>query len=158
MEWLRRFLRWLGGGRTGAPASSPAPGRPVRRVEDYVGLLDRHPGLRSTTIRILGGRATDDGTLFAREHIETEDDAGNAIQVDVFDARVCGFGHALDQNCRATAICAICGELMCSAEGCTGLCSVCGSACCARHRRIRDLGDGEVRIYCSRCSWRYWFW
>jgi len=161
MEWLQRLLRWLSGGSTGAPAPSNPPGRPGRRVEDYVRLLDGHPGLRGTTVRLLGGRATDDNVLFGREHIETEDDAGNAVQVDAFDTRTCGFGHILSESCHAAGLCGICGELLCSTERptpCTSICGSCGIVCCTRHRRTRDLGDGEVITYCSRCSWRYWFW
>jgi hypothetical protein len=162
MAWLRRLLRWLGSGSTGAPAPPNTPGRQVRRVEDYVGLLDRHPGLRSTTIRVMGGRATDDGTLFAREHVETEDDAGNAVQVDAFDARTCSLGHMFDQTCLAVGVCELGGEVVCSHETCGGgtaaVCQACGACCCPRHRKNYNLGDGRTVTYCINCGWKkYWF-
>lgn len=161
MEWLRRLWRWLQGrpaDQPGAPAASHAPGRPGRRrVEDYTNLLEGHPGARVTTVRVLGGRATDDGVLFEREHLETEDDQGNARQVDVFGARLCHAGHLLDQTVRATAVCALCGDLMCSTEGCTGWCAFCGAACCAKDRVSYTLHNGNTITYCSQCRWRHWW-
>ena len=165
MAFLAVFLKWLVGHvhaqAPGDSGTAGTPGHPARRIEDFVGLLDRHPGMRSTTLRILGGRATDDGTLFVREHIETTDDAGNARQVEVFAARTCGFGHVLDEHCHAAGICGVCGELLCSTEHptpCTSVCQSCGTACCARDRNTYNLGDGKIVTYCSRCSWRFWFW
>ena len=125
-------------------------------MEDYVHLLDGHPGLRTSTTRLLGGRAADDNVMFDHQHIETVDDAGNAVQADVYDTRTCSFGHTLDQACRAVGICEIGGEVLCAAPSCSAACAVCGAVCCARHRKTRDLGDGRTVTYCSRCSWRHW--
>lgn len=161
MEWLRRFLRWLSNGSSGAPAQPNTPGRRGRQVQDYLDLLDQHPGLRNTTVRLLGGKAMDDNVIFTREHVETTDDAGNALQVEVFDARTCGFGHVLHEQCHAAGVCGVCGELLCSTERptpCASVCQSCGTVCCARHRNTYNLGDDKVVTYCSRCSWRFWFW
>jgi len=124
-----------------------------QKVTDYLELLHEHPGTRVTTVRLLGRRTADDNVLFAREHLETEDDEGNAREIDVYDARTCSFGHLLDQDVRATALCQTCGEVMCSTEDCTGWCCVCGSACCANHR-IRCVVGGQKLTYCNRCRRR----
>ena len=155
---LRRILAGRG---TGAPASPGAPVRRGRQMDDYLGLLNGHPGTRLTTTRLLGGRATDDGVIFTRERIQTEDDAGNAREVEVFDARMCGFGHIIDQDVRASGVCQICGELLCTTPGCASRCYLCGAACCAQHRVSPDLGNGATVTYCSRCRGRHWwriFW
>jgi len=161
MGWLRRvgrgFVRLLAGDDRHPPdGPEPADGEP-EGMDGYLDLLHRHPGTRTTTVRLLGGRATEDDTLFLHEHIETEDDEGNLRLVDAYDTRLCGFNHLLDQQVRPTARCHICDTLMCSMEGCTGWCSVCGSACCARHRITHTLRDGTDITYCSRCHWIHWW-
>ncbi len=158
---LRRIFATL---RTqGARQAGATPLR-KRTVQDYVALLDRHPGTRVTTVRLLGGRSINDNVLFAKEVVQTVDDHGNAIQAEVFDARLCSSGHVLDQNVRATGLCAVCGALTCSAEGCSGQCSGpggCGKTCCAKHRYTYEIADGKSVTYCSRCRWQYFmrsFW
>ena len=133
MRMLLRLLRRLVvGPGNWRPRSRRTPSG--QSLDDYLNMLDDHPGTRVSTTRLAGRRATTDNVLFTREHIETEDDGGGLRQIDVFDTRTCSFGHFLDQNVRATAICGFCHELMCSIDGCAGSCSECGMACCARHR------------------------
>jgi len=159
MGILRRLWQALGtlfaGRHRGAPAASEPPER--QTVADYARLLERHGGTRVTTIRFLGRQATEDDVLFTRDHFETEDDLGNAIQVDAFTAPLCSFGHVLDQQVRPTARCELGGELMCSTEGCAAWCCVCGAACCAQHRSSYQLEGDRTVTYCSRCGWRHWW-
>ncbi len=157
MRWLWLLLRRL----FAAPRRRPPDGRPAapprpQRIEDHVALLRGHAGARSTALRILDGPAVADNVLFQRERIETEDDEGNARQVDIYRAPTDSFGHLLDQNVRPTSLC-FGGELMCSTEGCQGWCGVCGAWCCARHRWTYRLRDGTSITYCLRHRWPH-FW
>lgn len=156
-RYLRRIFGILGSSRDGIHDNL----QQRRRVEDYTGILNEHPGTRLTTIRLVGRAATDDNVMFLHECIETEDAQGNARRIDVYDSRVCGFNHLLDQSVRATALCRYCGRLLCSTEGCAGRCLACGISCCSRHRRTFNIGNGDNVTYCLRCSWlHYWkkFW
>lgn len=156
LRFLRRLLVLLCHGGAATPPRRERPSA-LRRPEDYIDLLRGHPGVRVTTVRLLTGAASRDGLAFRREHIETEDDEGNVRQVDLVDSRTCDFGHWLDRDVRLTAVCGVCGALLCSSEGCTGRCCVCGIACCQRDRVTYELGDGKTVTYCARCRWRHWW-
>jgi len=160
MEWLRRLLRWISG-LMGAPSAPSSPGRPSRQFDEFLAPFQHQPGLRSTTTRILGGKATDDNVLFRRQRLEVTDPDGNALQLDAFDARTCGFGHVLSESCLPAGRCLSCGELVCSTQGpvpCCGVCSSCGAVCCVRDRRTRNLGQGRQVTYCKKCAWHFWSW
>ena len=137
----------------------PSPARqPPRRPEDYLELLDRHPGARITTLRLLGNRTDDDNTIFLREQIQTLDDDGTARQVEVFVGQQCSCGRIIDQDQKAAGVCQICGSVICysAAGGCANWCSVCGISCCPRDRKTHSDGQKTV-TYCLRCNWRhYW--
>jgi len=159
MEWLRRLLRWING-LMGAPPAPSSMGRPSRQFDEFLAPSQHQPGLRSTTARILGGKASDDNVLFRRQRLETTDVDGNALQLDVFDARTCDFGHILSEQCTPVARCR-CGKLLCSTQGptpCCGVCSSCGSACCVLHRSTRTLEPGRQVVYCQKCAWHFWLW
>lgn len=152
---LQRLWAWL--------AQGPRNTQPeLRRVEEYVDLLRRHAGMRATTLRLVGRRATEDGVLFERDHFETEDDDGNAFQADVYDTRICSFGHLLlDPQVRPLGFCQICDRCVCSSDGCAAWCCVCGAVCCSIHRATYRPHDDRTVTYCIRCRWRHWsrkFW
>ena len=159
LRWLRQMLSGrFAGPRTGAPSQVDRAGRHVQRVDDYLELLEDHPGSRTTQIRILGSQASEDRVGFRHERIETEDDRGNARQVDVYEAKTCSFGHMLDQEVRVMSVCQIqgCGAVLCSAPGCSATCE-CGASCCPTHRKSWQVGPGRTVTYCSICKWRhYW--
>jgi hypothetical protein len=163
MELLRRLWSFLVQVFTHPQPPAPAETHtPEQGVEDYLELLNRHPGTRVTTVRTLGHRASDDGTVFVHEHIETADEQGNARQIDIFDGRTCSCGHVLDQQVRPTSVCAICSAILCSSgagspDACSKSCSMCNSPVCAADRTTFDLGKGQSITYCSRHRWRhYW--
>jgi len=159
--WL--LIRRLFAGRRNRP---PLPGRRglPRRAEDYLRLLDGHPGARITTVRLVGTRADADGRVFEHEHIETEDDDGNARQVDVYVGQMCSCGRVFDQDVRPAGVCHISGDLLCSpgpTGGCAAHCSICGRLCGPRHRTERVFEDGRTVVCCGRCLGTYlWrrFW
>lgn len=169
---MRHLLRWFQSTflRPWLRRADPSDGSANQRhVQNYLDLLDGHPGLRTTNVRVLGDTVTQDNLLFEHEHIETEDDSGNARQVDVYGTRVCSFGHLLDQQTRPMARCQYCGRLTCSAgsgnsdpsgQRCSHNCTACGAACCSLHCTTYVVQDKDV-CYCHRCQWRYWwhrFW
>ena len=79
------------------PAESPSVADDKRshpdHLKDCLALLDANPGLRSTTIRILGPPAAEEGVSLTHEHIETEDEHGNARQTDLYIAYSCSNNH-----------------------------------------------------------------
>jgi len=120
-------------------------------------MLDANPGLRTTTLRILGPQAREQGESFLHEHVETEDEKGNARQTDIYIAYRCSSNHWLDQNVRVQGTC-FCGAILCSTPGCFAVCAACSSACCSHHRKSLVV-DGQIVTYCTRCYWKkYWFW
>ena len=166
MRWLLRLLRRiLLPTRYHQNSSNNAANAP-QQINNYLQWLEDHGGTRITTTRVLGGRITDDNVIFTREHLETEDDRGNSVQLEAYEARQCSFGHLIDQDVRATSTCRICGAILCSTgagstEACSAQCFNCGLVCCARHRATYTLNDGHTITYCYRCSWKHWwrkFW
>lgn len=152
--WLlfRRILRAVIGREPSSTSDSTSRGR---QVDDYVQLLDRSGGTRITTVRLLGGRATDDNVISLREHIETEDQNGILRQVDVYVGQRCSCGRVIDQETHLAGSCRICGAILCS--GCLDCCCICGAACCPIHLKTYDLGNGKTTTFCIRCSWRHWW-
>jgi len=152
-------LRRLVAGPTSPPVASgsPKPQQPDQ-LRDCLDMLDAHPGLRSTTIRLLGPHAADEGASFLHEHVETEDEKGNARQTDLYITYRCSNNHWLDQNVRILGTC-FCGAILCSTPGCfAGVCAFCSVCCCSHHRKSY-IEDGQVVVCCSRCFWKkYWFW
>ena len=121
---------------------------------DYLSLLEKHPGTRITTVRLLGKKTSEDNVLLVKEHIETEDEQGNARQVEVLDARTCDFGHLFDQQTHAAGICQICNRLGCSQEDCMRTCSICGDAACKQDRTDHNSDHGQIVTICIRHKWR----
>jgi len=120
-------------------------------------MLDAHPGLRSTTARLLGPQAQEQGESFIHEHIETQDEKGSARQTDLYITFRCSNNHWLSQNVLVQGTC-FCGTVLCSTPGCFAVCAACSSACCPRHRKTVLL-DGVATTFCTRCYWKkYWFW
>jgi hypothetical protein len=137
-------------------SGSPKPQQP-EQLRDCLDMLDAHPGLRTTTIRLLGPHAADEGTSFLHEHVETEDKKGNARQTDLYITYRCSNNHWLDQNVRILGTC-FCGAILCSTPGCFAVCNACSACCCSLHRKSY-IEDGHVVVCCSRCFWKkYWFW
>jgi len=132
------------------------PSQP-EQLKECLAMLDAHPGLRTTTVRLLGPSAKEQGESFLHEHIETEDEKGNARQTDLYVAYRCSNNHWLDQTVAIKGTC-WCGAVLCSTPGCFALCQSCSAACCPRHRKTVLL-DGVTTTYCIRCFWKkYWFW
>jgi hypothetical protein len=157
LQGLRVLLRRLVIG----PAAPPVPGgaQPPQpdHLKDCLAMLDARPGLRTTTIRLLGPHAADEGASFLHEHVETEDEKGNARQTDLYVTYRCSNNHWLDQNVRVLGTC-FCGAILCSTPGCFAVCSTCSVCCCSHHRKSY-IEDGQVVTYCTRCFWKkYWFW
>jgi len=120
---------------------------------------DAGGGTRQTTVRYVGGLASDDGVAFEKEDVQFEEDDGLRT-VEWIGTRFCDCGSIIDGKEAA-----ITGR--CSHPGCTALtCSKCVRRCCADGdgrtfcpRHARTYGDGKT--YCSRHSWlRWWraFW
>lgn len=158
MRTLRLLVRRLFVRRARPPLASTGPQAPQPdQLRDSLDLLDAHPGLRSTTVRILGPQAAEQGVTFTHEHIETEDEKGNARQTDLYIAYRCSHNHWIDQNVKVLGTC-FCGAILCSTPGCFAVCAACSACCCSRHRKSH-LDDGQVITYCTRCFWKkYWLW
>jgi len=153
--WL--LIRRLVAGPTAPLAAVDAKPQPPEQLRDCLDMLDRHPGLRTTTIRLLGPHAADEGASFLHEHVETADEKGNARQTDLYITYRCTNNHWLDQNVRVLGTC-FCGAILCSTPGCFAVCAACSSCCCSRHRKS-FIDDGQVVTYCTSCFWKkYWFW
>lgn len=155
--WL--LIRRLVAGPPGPPLASgnPKPQQP-EQLRDCLDMLETHPGLRTTTIRLLGPHAADEGASFLHEHVETADEKGNARQTDLYITYRCSHNHWLDQNVRVLGTC-FCGAILCSTPGCfAGVCAFCSVCCCSHHRKSY-IEDGQVVVCCTRCFWKkYWFW
>ena len=120
-------------------------------------MLDARPGLRTTTLRLLGPPAAEEGASFVHEHVETQDEHGNARQTDLYITYRCSNNHWIDQNVRILGTC-FCGAILCSTPGCFAVCAACSACCCSQHRKSY-IDDGQVVTYCARCFWKkYWFW
>ena len=128
-----------------------------RKVEDYIQLLHRNHGARISTIRLVGDRVSDTNVTFQRERIQTEDDQGNALEVDVYVSQTCSCLRIIDKETQLTGTCHICGSPVCAK--CIETCSVsgCHAICCSRHRRTYQLNGDKTVTYCSRCAWRHWW-
>ena len=153
--WLL-IRRLVAGPAEPLSASEAKPPQPDH-LRDCLALLDAHPGLRTTTVRLLGPQAFEQGASFTHEHVETEDEKGNARQTDIYVSHRCSNNHWLDQTVAIKGTC-WCGAVLCSTPGCFALCQSCSAACCPRHRKTVLL-DGVATTYCTRCFWKkYWFW
>jgi len=156
MRTLWLLVRGLFVRPAGPPLAADTKPPPPDHLRACLDLLDAHPGLRSTTIRILGPQATEQGVTFTHEHVETEDEKGNARQTDLYVAYRCSNNHWIDQNVKILGTC-FCGAILCSTPGCFAVCAACSACCCSRHRKSH-IDDGQVVTYCSRCHWRkFWF-
>lgn len=156
--WL--LIRRLVAGPSGLPfaAADPKPPQPDQ-LRDCLAMLDAHPGLRTTTLRLLGPQAAEQGASFLHEHVETEDEKGNARQTDIYVSHRCSNNHWLDQTVAVKGTC-WCGAVLCSTAGCFATCQNprCSAVCCPRHRKTVLL-DGVATTFCTRCYWKkYWFW
>jgi len=128
-------------------------------LRDCIDMLDAHPGLRTTTVRLLGPQAKDQGESFLHEHVETEDEKGNARQTDLYISYRCSNNHWLDQTVAVKGAC-WCGAILCSTPGCFAICQNprCSAVCCPTHRKTVIL-DGIATTFCTRCFWKkYLFW
>jgi len=153
------WLRCLVVGPKAPPISEVASDSQPEQLKECLAMLDAHPGLRTTTLRVLGPQAAEQGASFLHEHIETEDAKGNARQTDIYVSHRCSNNHWLDQTVAVKGTC-WCGAVLCSTPGCFAICQnpSCSAACCPRHRKTVLL-DGVATTYCTRCFWKkYWFW
>ena len=151
------LLRRLVAGPAESPSAADAKPPHSDHLKDCLAMLDAHPGLRTTTLRLLGPQADEQGVSFAHEHVETEDEKGNARQTDLYITYRCSNNHWIDQNVRTLGTC-FCGAILCSTPGCFAVCAACSACCCSQHRKSY-IDDGQVITYCSRCFWKkYWFW
>jgi hypothetical protein len=151
------LLRRLVAGPAESPSAADTKRPQPDHLKDCLALLDANPGLRSTTIRILGPLAAEEGISLTHEHIETEDEHGNARQTDLYIAYRCNNNHWIDQNVRILGTC-FCGAILCSTPGCFAVCAACSACCCSQHRKSY-IDDGQVITFCSRCFWKkYWLW
>jgi hypothetical protein len=149
--------RLVAGPAESPPAADVRPPQPDH-LKDCLAMLDAHPGLRTTTLRLLGPPAAEEGASFVHEHVETQDEKGNARQTDLYIAYRCSHNHWTDQNVRILGTC-FCGAILCSTPGCFAVCAACSTCCCSQHRKSFCLGNGQVVTYCTRCFWKkYWFW
>jgi len=151
------WLRHLVAGPKTPPISEVAGPSQPDQLKECLAMLDAHPGLRTTTVRVLGPQAAEQGASFLHEHVETEDEKGNARQTDIYVSHRCSNNHWLDQNVVVKGTC-WCGAVLCSTAGCFAICQSCSTACCPSHRKTVLL-DGVATTYCTRCFWKkYWFW
>jgi hypothetical protein len=151
------LLRHLVIGPADSPSAADARRPQPDHLKDCLAMLDARPGLRTTTLRLLGPPAAEEGTSFTHEHIETEDEHGNARQTDLYIAYRCSNNHWIDQNVRILGTCS-CGAILCSTPGCFAVCAACSACCCSQHRKSY-IDGGQVVTYCARCFWKkYWFW
>ena len=128
-----------------------------RHIDDYIRLIDDHQGARLSTIRLVGDQVSDTNVTFQRERIQTEDDQGNALEVDVYVSQTCSCLRIIDKETQLTGTCQICGNHVCAK--CIETCSVsgCHAIYCPQHRRTYQLNGDKTVTYCSRCSWRHWW-
>jgi hypothetical protein len=153
------LLRRLVAGPAESPSAAVAKRPQPDHLKDCLAMLDARPGLRTTTLRLLGPQAVEEGASFVHEHVETQDEHGNARQTDLYIAYRCSNNHWIDQNVRVQGTC-FCGAILCSTPGCFAICQnqSCSAACCPRHRKTVLL-DGIATTYCTRCFLKkYWFW
>ena len=153
------LLRRLVAGPAESPSAADAKQPQPDHLKDCLAMLDARPGLRTTTLRVLGPQAEEQGASFLHEHIETEDAKGNARQTDIYVSHRCSNNHWLDQTVVVKGTC-WCGAVLCSTAGCFATCQnpSCSAVCCPRHRKTVLL-DGVTTTFCTRCYWKkYWFW
>lgn len=118
--------------------------RPLNR-RAFERLIRRHPGgLRTSTIRILGGPASRTRSAFSRDEVEFEDETGmNKLQF--LESSSCDNGHVLGTaNAEIVGTCRVCDRWLCTAPGCAFTCADHGHVVCGRHA----FRDGE-RVLCS---------
>lgn len=157
MQSLWVFPRRLVAGPAESPAAADAKRPQPDHLKDCLAMLDVRPGLRTTTLRLLGPQAAEEGASFVHEHVETEDEHGNARQTDLYIAYRCSNNHWIDQNVRILGTC-FCGAILCSTPGCFAVCTACSACCCSQHRKSY-IDGGQVVTYCACCFWKkYWFW
>jgi Fe2+ or Zn2+ uptake regulation protein len=113
------------------------------------------PRTRKTVLRLVEGKASQDGVSFVKENLSFLEQDGTVRAVEIFGARTCDFGHVLDQQTRLVSVCAKCGRYTCSSSSpqCSWTCSCCGNSFCRSH--VSTYADGES--YCARCRPRKWF-
>jgi hypothetical protein len=159
MAVIRRFIRALltvlfGRRRSRSRRSER---QPESSPDDYLTILDAHPGVRITKVQILDRSSADRGILSRHEQVQSEDDRGNLIEIHAYHTPLCSFGHLLGRDVQPRGLCAVCGRLVCSTDGCAGACTVCGMACCVEHRTTHQLSEKAAVTYCSRCHWKHWW-
>jgi hypothetical protein len=124
---------------------------PEQNRGDFLDLLRRsNPRSRRTVVRVIEGKADQDGAAFVQEQLSMVEADLTVRQVDFISSRTCSCGHLQDQQTRLTAVCEPCGAVTCSTPGCSFTCSRCGKALCRRHAHV----SGEDEVYCSGC----WVW
>jgi hypothetical protein len=115
---------------------------------DFLNLLRRsNPRTRKTVMRVIEGKADQDGAAFVQEQLNFIDPEMTVRSVDFISSRTCSFGHLQDQQTRLTGVCERCGAVTCSTPGCSQSCQRCGRAYCRAH--ISVYSNGEA--YCARC-------
>ena len=119
--------------------------RPLSR-RDLDQLIKKYgPAAVSTVIRVHGGKASDTGELFCKQHAELETDDG-LESVDFYVTGTCDNGHLLGvDGVEIGGQCGVCGAWLCTREGCLRMCET-GHAVCGKHACV--MHDGAV--YCTR--------
>lgn len=97
-------------------------------------LARRHPGgTRNTSVRVHGGRASQNGTMFSRDELEFEDETG-IQKLQFFESSSCDNGHVLGTaDAEVVGTCAFCDRWLCTAPGCAFTCAEHGTMVCGRH-------------------------
>lgn len=120
---------------------------PIPRDREEIEELIRNHGpvTRDSIIRVHGGKASQTGELFSKDHLEYESDDGME-SLDFYSTGVCDRGHFLGSGGNEIAgQCSVCGAWLCSKEGCMWMCHR-GHPVCGKH--ARTLEDG--RTYCDK--------
>ena len=119
--------------------------RPLTRAA-FERLVRRYPGgSRNSSIRVHGGRASENGTMFSRDEIEFEDETG-IQKLQFFESSSCDNGHVLGTaNAEIVGTCKACKRWLCTAPGCAFTCADHGYVVCGRHAFQVD-----GRVLCSQ--------
>jgi hypothetical protein len=110
------------------------------------------PRTRKTVLRVLEGKASQDGVAFVQERMDFMEPDLTVRSVDLVVSRTCDSGHLQDQHTHLAAVCEQCGAITCSTPGCSLNCVRCARALCRRHAHVYADGD----VYCRACRPLKW--
>jgi len=108
------------------------------------------PKTRTTSMRVIEGKADENRATYIHEHVDFVDSDMTVRSVDFTSSRTCSFGHLQDQKkVHLFSVCDECHSRTCTAEGCSFTCVRCGRAVCRNCASLHANKDA----YCPKCKW-----